>query len=60
MSFIENAFKAAFCLFKEKTAEEKKNKAIDKKAALRRASEIRKQDLEDAKLNDVNDWMNEY
>tara|TARA_R100000951_G_scaffold80750_1_gene68544 strand:+ start:108 stop:284 length:177 start_codon:yes stop_codon:yes gene_type:complete len=57
MGFIENAFKAAF---KEKAAEEKKKEAIYKKEALRRASEIRKQDIKDAKLNDVNDWMNEY
>ena len=57
MEFIEEAFKAAF---REKTAEEKKKKAIEKKAALRRASERRKQDLEDARLNDVNDWMNEF
>ncbi len=57
MSFIENAFKAAF---KEKTEAEKEKAEENEKAALRRASEIRKQDIEDAKLNDVNDWMNEF
>lgn len=57
MNFMEKAIKAAL---QEKTEEEKKQKAINKKAALRRASEKRKQSLEDARLNDVNDWMNEY
>ena len=45
---------------KRKQQLKKKKAEENKKAALRRASEIRKQDIEDAKLNDVNDWMNEY
>ena len=57
MNFMEKAIKAAF---KEKTEAEKEKAEENKKAALRWASEIRKQDIEDAKLNDVNDWMNEY